>query len=399
MELNKRALLRGGLGAALLAAAAMPALAKDKEPIRIGVPTALTGPYGALGQQVKQAVQFAVDEANAKGGVDGRKVEVEFLDTQAKPEMSRQQAEKLALSGYNLLMGTIASGEALAIGPMLDRWGALYISTINKADAITGSECEPMMFRVNHPDYSDAATVGAWLDKQPQQKWAVMGSDTAWGRNSGTSFEATAKKLGKQVVVQGYAGLGTNDFAPYIQKISDSGAKGLWVALAGRDGINFAQQAHQFGLLQKLNTAGVSFVTDNNIATLGDITKGIWSIINYSALIDTPENKAFATAWAKKFDGAWPTNFEGETYLGTEVLFQAVAKAGSVKPEAVAKAMRGASFKTVFGDVTMRAGDNQLVLPNYFGRVNDYQGKLRPVITLTIPASVATPGPDKACKF
>src|SRR3546814_4184625 len=88
--------------------------------------------------------------------------------------------------------------------------------------------------------------------------------------------------MSKQVVTEGYAALGTNDFAPYIQQFASSGAEGIWVALAGRDAINFAQQAAQFGLLKKLNVAGVSFVTDNTVATLGEVSRGIWSIINRS---------------------------------------------------------------------------------------------------------------------
>src|SRR3546814_11788293 len=83
--------------------------------------------------------------------------------------------------------------------------------------------------------------------------------------------------MSKQVVTEGYAALGTNDFAPYIQQFASSGAEGIWVALAGRDAINFAQQAAQFGLLKKLNVAGVSFVTDNTVATLGEVSRGIRS--------------------------------------------------------------------------------------------------------------------------
>ena len=91
-----------------------------KEPLKIGVPTALTGTYSALGDEAKRAVEFAVNEANAAGGADGRKVEVRFLDTEAKPELARQQAEKLALEGFNIMTATIASGEVLAV-PMAVR--------------------------------------------------------------------------------------------------------------------------------------------------------------------------------------------------------------------------------------------------------------------------------------
>ena len=60
---------------------------RAKEPIKIGVPTAVTGPYADLGNQVKRATDFAVDAANAAGGVDGRQVEVRYLDTEAKADL------------------------------------------------------------------------------------------------------------------------------------------------------------------------------------------------------------------------------------------------------------------------------------------------------------------------
>lgn len=386
--------------AAALAVASLgtPVFAQD-DVVRIGVPTALTGAYGDLGAQVRRAVELAVEEANESGGIDGKMVEVQFLDTQAKAEMARQQSEKLVDDGFNLLLGAIASGEALAIGPMLERWDALYISTINKADAITGADCSPRMFRVNHPDASDAATVKPWLNDQPETKWAVMGSDTAWGRNSGESFGRTAQAVGKEMVSDDYAGLGTNDFAPYIQKIIDSGAEGLWVALAGRDAVNFAQQAKQFGLIDRLKVAGVSFATDNTVNTLGETASGIYGIVNYSSTLDTEANAEFVEAWSEKYPDSWPSNFEGETYLGMQVLLAAVDAADSSAPEDVAEAMGGLEVDTIVGTVRMRDEDHQLVRNNYFGQVEEYDGVLRPVIATEVSSDVAMSAPNAECKF
>ena len=375
------------------------AAAQSKEPVRIGVPTALTGAYADLGNQVKRAVELAVDDANAAGGVDGRKVEARFLDTEAKADVARAQGEKLALGGYNLLIGTIASGEGLALGPQLGKWDALYISTVNKGNALTGASCNARMFRANHPDNSDAAVVRPWLASRKETKWAAIGMDGAWGRDSVASFKAAAAANGKEIVAESFSPLGTNDYAPYIQKVAESGAQGLWVALAGRDAINFATQAKQFGLFDKVFVAGTSFVTDSTVKAMGDIAKGIWGIVNYSSTIDTPANAAFVAAWRKRYAGADPTNFEGETYMGMRIVFDAVKKAGSVKPSDVAKAMSGATFDTVYGPAVMRKEDNQLVLPNYFGQIQDVGGKLKPVATMTIPAAQATPAPDGSCKM
>lgn len=387
---------------AALAAAAVLATAGSvaaQEVIRIGVPTALTGTYADLGDQARRAIVFAVDEANAKGGVAGRKVEARFLDTEAKPDLARRQGEKLALEGFKLLTGTVASGEGLAMGPMLQRWDAIYVSTINKANQITGAACQPRMFRVNRLDASDGAVVTPWLAGRKEEKWAIIGADIAWGRDSGASFIKSAQANKRSIVSENYSPFGTNDFAPYIQKIKDSGAQGLWVALAGRDAINFATQAKQFGLFDAVFTAGVSFVTDNTVKTLGDISKGIWGIINYSSTLDTPENKKFVADWAKKYPGTEPSNFEGETYIGMQVILQAVAKANSVKPADVAKAMEGTTFDTILGKQLMRKEDHQLVGPNFFGHVAEQDGKLKPVITMSVPAETATPPADAACKM
>ena len=391
-------LMVGLLGiAGAMSAPVSPAV--SQETLKIGVPTALTGTYAGLGNEAVRAVEFAVAEVNAKGGVAGRKVEIKTLDTEAKPDVARKQAEKLALEGYKILTGTIASGEGLAMGPLLERWDAIYVSTINKSDKLTGDSCVPRMFRANHQDAQDAAVVRPWLGTRKEAKWAILAADIAWGRASGKSFVDAAKINKKEIVAEIYAPFGSNDYAPFIQQIKSSGAEGLWVALAGRDAINFATQAKEFGILDKVFVAGVSFVTDSNVKTLGATAKGIWGIINYSSTLDTPENKAFVAAWKNKHNGEEPASFEGETYLGMQVIFQAVEKAKSVKPVDVAKALRGGTFETVLGKVTLRAEDNQMILPNYFGYIGEQGGQLRPIITETIPASVATTPPSGTCKM
>jgi branched-chain amino acid transport system substrate-binding protein len=383
-----------GMGCLMLGAVTVSA-----QDIKVGVPTALSGPWADLGNQVKRAVTFATNEVNAQGGVLGRKIVVDYQDSEGKPEVARKQAEKLALSGSKILLGLIASGESLAIAPMVERWDALYISTISKADKLTGDTCQARVFRVNRPDAADSLAVRPWLATRKEERWAIMANDIAWGRNSGASFTKVTTDLGKKMVSENYAPFGANDFAPYIQKIKDSGANGVWVALAGRDALNFAQQAKQFGLLQNVTTAGVSFVTDNTVDTLGEISRGIYGIVNYSSSLDGAENKAFVDAWRKAYPGTEPTNFEGETYIGMQVLIQAIRNAKSDKPADIAKALKGATFNTIFGKQMMRKEDHQLEGPNFFGVVTDKGGKLRPVIQITVPAAQALPAPDAACKL
>ena len=61
-----------GLSAVAVSAVLATSAWAANEPLKIGVPTSLTGPYSQLGEEVKRAVEFAANEANAAGGVDGR---------------------------------------------------------------------------------------------------------------------------------------------------------------------------------------------------------------------------------------------------------------------------------------------------------------------------------------
>lgn len=384
--------------AALVALPGLPAHAQSG-PLKIGVATSLTGPYADLGEEVKRAVAFAAKEAAAKGTLKGRTVQYEYADAETDPEVARRASEKLVLGGYKLLVGLISSAQGLAVGGQLEKWDALYLATINKSNKLTADACNTRMFRANHSDAMDMAVIGPWLKSRPEKDWVIMAADYAWGRDSAEEFTKAAKVAGKTLKASYFAPIGTKDYAPHIQQIKDQKAQGMWVAISGRDAINFGVQADQFGLLKSIFPVSQSFAVPLTIKGMGPIAEGIWGIINYTDGLDTPANKAFVAAWRKEFNRD-PANFEAETYVGMQLLFAAVAKAGSDEPEKVAKALEGLSLDdTIFGKVTMRAQDHQLIMPNYMGKVGKVGGELKPVIEMAVDGSIATPAPDASCKM
>ena len=368
------------------------------EALKIGVPTSRTGTYTVLGDQVVRAIEFAAEEANAKGGVDGRKVDVRIADDEGNPDAGRRAGEKLSLDGYRILTGSISSAVGLALSTQLNRWDAMYVSVVNKSPKLTGESCHPRMFRANHSDDMDLAIVAPWLKDQKQQVWAIIAADYLWGRGSGSAFKATAEKLGRTVKTEVFPPLGTTDYAPYITQLRDSGAEGLWVALSGSDAINFAKQAKQFGLTDKMVVFGHNFITPSAIKAVGKDSIGVWGNLGYAPAVDTPANKAFVAAWKAKF-GADPTDYEGEAYAGMQMIFAAVKKAKSVAPADVSKALEGLTASTPFGDVTMRAADHQLALPNYLGVVAEKGGAVSIEVARAFDAATATPAPSGACKL
>jgi branched-chain amino acid transport system substrate-binding protein len=375
----------------------MPAAdAEGDGPIKIGVPTAQSGPYGSVFHSVKRSVDFAMAEWNAKGGINGRLVDVKYADTESKPDVARKEAEKLALEGYNLLTGTISSGESLAIAPMLNRWDAVYVSTFAKSAKLTGDSCQERLFRANQSDRSDALALTAWIQSRSEKKWVIMLTDNAWGHDIAKAFTDAATGSGKEIVGTIFVPLGATDYAPYVQQAKGAAHDGIYAAFAGRDAVNFLTQAKQFGLLENTVVAGNSITFDDNIKAVGATLDGAWGNIVYSATVDTPENKAFVAEWRKMY-GEDPIDQEGQNYQGISVLLEAVRRAGSSDPAAVAKALSGGVFDTPLGKVTIRAEDHQMEMPTFFGQVRYVDGKRQNVAAFVLPPENATPSADPAC--
>jgi branched-chain amino acid transport system substrate-binding protein len=369
------------------------------ETIKIGVPTPLSGNGADVGAGVRRAIDYAVEEANSAGGVIGRQLEARYLDTEFKADIARQQAEKLARGGYNILIGLVSSSEALAIAPNLGRWNALCISTVPKADQITESACRRRYFRVNPPDYADTPVIKAWLTTRSEGKWSFVGDDYAWGHVAAANFRKLVESLGRMIVSEDFVTPGTTDFAPYIQKMLAAGAQGIWVVCSGAGAIAFTQQASQFQLLKGRVVGGASYITDAMAQAIGKITAGIYGVINYSPAIDTPANRAFVEGYTRKYPGKAVNLYDAHTYLGMQVLLQAITRAGSSEPEKLVSALSGGTFHTIKGEQIMRAADNQLLGPNYFGRVEDVNGRLMNVITLSVSSEVTFPPPSGSCRL
>jgi len=393
MKLTRRAL------AALALCAALPAavMAQAKDPVRVGLVSSKSGVFAQQGEEVIRAVQFAIDEANAKGGVDGRKVEVQIADDEGTPDAGRRVAEKLARDGYNMLIGAIPSSISLALAPNLERWDAVYFVVASKSDKITGDTCKPRAFRTNHSDAMDIAMIGEWAKGFKEKTYASLAADYVWGRDSAESFAKAVKAQGKEVKLALYAPLGTKDFSPFIAQLKEAKVDAIWVAETGRDAIAFVKQAQEFGLIPQTKLIGHALIQNFMIDATGKALEGTPGTTSFTPDLDNPRSKAFVAGWKAKFNRL-PTDNEGQAYNGAQVMFEGIKKAGSVKPADVAKALPGASIDSIYGPVVMRAADNQLVLPNFVGRAKVVNGQLRPVIEQTFPPSL-TPPPSALCKM
>lgn len=393
----RRTLARLLAGAAVAACLPMGAWAQGKEPVKVGLVTSKTGVWAEMGEEVARGIKFAIDEANAAGGVDGRRIEVAEGDDEGTPDAGRRAAEKLAREGHNLLIGSIGSAVSLAIMQSLDRWDAAYFATISKSDKITGDTCKARAIRTVQSDAIDIAMINKWAANLKGDNFAVIASDYAWGHDSASSFKKAVEGKGKKVVLNLFVPLGTKDYSPYIAQLKAAKVDTIWAAIPARDGIAFMKQAGEFGLMPQTPVLGHAMLSDFMVRGTSNFQENMVGTLGYGPDFDYPRNKAFVAAWRAKFNRP-PTETEGLGYLGAAVMLEGVKLAKSPKPAEVMAALRGAQVDTVLGKLTVRAADNQLLVPNFIARVKNVGGQMRPVVEEVFEPSNA-PAAAPACRL
>jgi branched-chain amino acid transport system substrate-binding protein len=383
-------LTRRGALASFVAGTMSGALAHAAEPIRIGMPLALTGPLGSVGDQMKRGAQLWAKVENAKGGVLGRPIELFISDTAGDPATCvRKAQEAVERDGCHLLFGMTLSSEALAVVPKLGEWNAIFISSDNGDGRLTGESFVPNFFRANISGPMGARAVSLWLREAPFKRFYGLGMDYAWGRNSVAVFESEMKRAGKEFVGSVFSPTGTKDFSTYITKIRNSGADALYFALAGDDLNAFLVQASQYRLNEKVQilTEVVDMIT---VRAVGEAAIGLIGSTRYSAAIDTPANKKFAALWKQEY-GRLPDGNDGEQWQACQVLQAGIEAAGTTDIEPLRAALAKVAIDGVKGHVAMRQCDHQVIQPGYILRVEKGETGPEPKIIATFPGERTAP--------
>src|SRR6478609_4007508 len=198
--------------------------AAAQSPIVIGASTPLTGPVSHYGQHARWGAEMAVAEANDKGGVNGRKIEIDFQDNRCNPaEAVKSVTQMLASKKYAAIFDGLCSSAALAIMPLIERAKVPFVVANASATSIaekSGEGGNKWTFKVNPTDGSMLDALAAWLNKENKlDNIAFLGEDTDYGRAGSSGMEAALAKYGKKLVMTEYSQKGATDFTSVITKV------------------------------------------------------------------------------------------------------------------------------------------------------------------------------------
>ena len=370
--------------------------AEAADPIKIGIPVALTGPNGGIGAQMRRACEFWAKQVNAKGGLLNRPIELIVEDTAGSPATCvRKVQEMVEGSGVRIITCVVASNEALAVVPKLAEWNTIFISGDNGDGRLTAQSLVPNFFRPNISGPMGTRCVALWLRDSPMQKFYGMGMDYAWGHNSLEVFRDEVTKAGKEFIGAVFSPIGTKDFSTYIAKLRESGADAVYLVLAGDDYNAFLTQAKQYRLGSKMQLL-TEQVDEMTLNAVGDAAIGLVGSTRYPVALDNPENKAFVAAWQQEY-GRPPQMFEGDQYQSCVVLQAGIEKASSIDAPKLRGALEGLKIVSVKGPIEVRACDHQAAQSGFIVKVASKDGSPHPVaeVIATYPADKVTPPCNK----
>jgi branched-chain amino acid transport system substrate-binding protein len=399
LGVDRRRLMQGGLAAG--AALASPAYLRSSAlaqagTIKIGLPLALTGPLGSVGQQQKRGAEVYAKIQNAKGGILGRQIELLIEDTAGNPaNCVRKAQEMVERHNCRLLTGITLSSEALAIVPKLAEWNAIFISSDNGDGRLTAESFVPNFFRANISGPMGTRAVALFLREAKFQNFYALGMDYAWGHNSVQVFEEEVKRAKKNFIGKVFAPTGTKDYSTYITKIRQSGADAVFLVLQGDDNNAFLSQSSQYRLPDKVQLL-TEIVDLASIKAVGDAALGLIGSSRYSFSYDHPLNKEFVEIWKTEQKGL-PDTFEGEQWQCMKVFEAGIMKAGSEAAEKLRPALEGLDIESVKGKVSIRKCDHQGVQQGFMVKVVKKDGFDTPVpeVIGVYPGEKTTPPCNK----
>ncbi|WP_040830299.1 ABC transporter substrate-binding protein [Nocardia jiangxiensis] len=375
--------------------------AGGSDAIKVAVIPPSSGALAQFGSDAAEAWKFAVDEVNAAGGINGKKVQMIRADTDATAATTLRAARSaVTQDGAKFIGGVMTSTENGALNAQLKGLNVLSFNSLGKDDSLTGKDCNANAFRAVQSTTMDMNALAATLAQLPGDRWAVQAVDYSTGHTSADIFREAARKAGKQVVLEQFAPLNTTEFGTYISKLVASNADALFAVEYGADGIAFVNQAEQFKLNERFKTVlGFNMVSEPLFPALGDKIAGFYNNLGYDVNSTDPKNTAFVREWADKHAGAKPYYVEADSYLAAQMLFEGIRKAGTDDPAAVRKALQDLSFDSIVGPVTVRGGDHQLIRPSYVGKVVDSGGHLAFEKVAEAPGAAITPPVSPECKL
>ena len=346
------------------------------EPIKIGAMFISSGPMGGYGKHGRQAIQLAVDQINADGGVLGRNMEAAVEDTKLKKDVAMALAERFVNQDkVDFLMGPTSSGIAMGLTEFARENKKILVLTQAATDALTGAKFHPYVFSTLSNAMMHSRSGAYLMAAKPYKKYMCVGPDYSYGHASWKMFKSKLQELRPDVEFVGelFPKFLAKDYTEEIKKVLETKPDVVWCPLWGGDAINFIKQALPTGLFDKVKFAFPVAGALEVLVPLGsEMPAGVYVSSRYFFTSpDSSMNQRFVKDYYARFN-EYPDYMAGETYAGVYFIKAAIERAGTTEADKIIEAMdKGPlSWETPEGWKTMRSEDHSVVEDCLWGQTS-----------------------------
>jgi branched-chain amino acid transport system substrate-binding protein len=322
---------------------------------KIGVVTSLTGAAAAFGQAHKNGYTVALDELNAKGGLQGKKIELVYYDDQSKPDQAVQGVTKLVDRDHvPIILGAYSSENTRAIVPAVTQKQVPLIMPTATADNVmeTGS---PWVFRVCVGSGAYAhATVEFLKNNGDPKTLAIIYENTNFGQSNDKSMHEEVEKAGLKLVDEEAYQASSPDYKALLQRVKAKNPEVVYFASYLLDATTLMRQAAEVGLNPHYYTsagtgfAAAEFPTDKGAGAYAEYT---FSVSQWLPTAKWKGSKEFDDAFTR-LTGAHPAYHAMEAYAALLTAAAAISRAGVAQPAAIRDAIRAVDLpETPFGPI------------------------------------------------
>ncbi|WP_404406651.1 substrate-binding domain-containing protein [Pelagibacterium halotolerans] len=367
-----------GMAASAILAVTGAVTAQDTDPITIAHVYGKTGALEAYATQSHNGLMLGLEYyTDGTMEVAGRPIEVIEKDTQLQPDIGRAMlAEAYGDDEVDLAVGGVSSGVALAMLPVAEEYGKVFIVEPAVADSITGENWNRYIFRTGRNSSQDAIANAVALG-QEGVKIATLAQDYAFGRDGVAAFREALEGTGAELVFEEYAPQDTTDFTAHAQRIFD--------ALDGEDGrkvifVIWAGGGNPLGKIQDMDPGrlGIELATGGNIlpalVAYRDFPGMEGATYYYYENPENPINDWLVEQHEARF-GSPPDFFTAGGFAAAGAIVAALeATGGDTDTETLISTMEGMSWDTPKGEMTFRPEDHQAMQDMYHFKIEVQEG-------------------------
>jgi len=366
------------------------------ETVKIGFVTTLTGGAGAIGNDMRDAVELALDHLGRKMG--GSNVKMFYEDDTFKPDVGKQKTEKLVKKDkVHFVTGYIWSHVLMASRNSVVGKGPFMITSNAGPGPVAGKLCHEDFFSTSWQNDQTTMAMGEVLNQLGIKDLYIMAPNYAAGKGMVAGVNRTFKGniIGKDMT-KFPAQL---DFSAELAKIRAAKPDAVFVFYPGKHGMQFFKQYAQAGLKGSIPLYSAFTVDSLSLPRLKDLAEGSLMTQFWAPDLDNAVNKRFVADYRKK-TGRYPTFYAAQSYDTIMLINSAVTAVGGnmSNKDGMRTAMRKANFPSVRGP--FKYGNNHFPIQNFYLRkvIKDAEGNY----TTTIIKTVYTDHQDpyaKDCKM